>query len=161
VIRLVLRLEKPARLSSFLTTKSFIRRLSANDRTGVITELCTAVSSAANLDRQTVELAVLDREAIMPTGIGNGLAVPHARLDGLTAPILGLGLSEQGVDFDAPDGEPARVVFLILSPREDGGAQVKVLAEIARTFSKPGIAQEALKVQSLTELLALLKTTEA
>jgi len=47
--------------------------------------------------------------------------VPHGRLDGLAAPVVGIGLTKSGIDFDAPDGEPAQVIFLVLTPKNDTG----------------------------------------
>lgn len=95
----------------------------------------------------------------MPTGIGNGVAIPHARIEGLHSPVLVLGLSAAGIDFDAPDGEPSHVIILILSPNNDDGVQLQILADIARTFSSPAARREFLKVNTYTELLATLRST--
>lgn len=157
MMRLVLRLERPVRLASLLNARTFVRQLAATDRMDAIRELCASLT-AVGLDRDTVEQAVLERESVMPTGIGNRVAVPHARVEGLASPLAAVGLSEQGIDFDAPDGDRAQIIFVILTPRHDDGAQVKVLADIARTFAHPKVLDDLLNVQSFTEFLATLKT---
>jgi mannitol/fructose-specific phosphotransferase system IIA component (Ntr-type) len=101
---------------------------------------------------------VLEREATMATGIGEGVAIPHARIDGLQAPVVAAALSADGIDFDAPDGEPARLIFLLLTPRDDDGAQLEILADIARTFHNDQLREKAVRAKNYTEFLAVLKT---
>jgi PTS system fructose-specific IIC component len=93
--------------------------------------------------------------------MGQGLAIPHARLAGISEPILALGLSPPGIDFNSADGELARVVFLILTPQGVPGDEIELLADIGRTFDDPDFAARLLQVSSFTELLALLRTRQA
>jgi mannitol/fructose-specific phosphotransferase system IIA component (Ntr-type) len=94
----------------------------------------------------------------MATGIGNGLAVPHARLRGLAAPVVTVGLSTAGVDFDAPDGTPAHVIFLILTPVLDDGAQLEILADIATTFKVKEIREQVVHAATFLEFLGLVRS---
>lgn len=158
MLRVILGLARTKELRNYLHPKAFVRRLQANDATSAIRELSAAVAAVSGLQPEVVSRAVLERESMMATGIGDGIALPHARLVGLTSPIIGLGLSEAGIDFNAPDGAPAQFVFLIISPPEDQGIQVAVLAQIARSFSDSRVRQALLKVENFTELLAVLKT---
>jgi mannitol/fructose-specific phosphotransferase system IIA component (Ntr-type) len=158
LIKRVLRLEQRRHLADYLSAKTFAGWLRATDRRTAICELTEATCKGAGLGFDSTLAAVLNREEIMPTGIGNGVAIPHARVEGIAAPIVGVGLSGSGIDFDAPDGEPAHLLFLILTPPEDDGAQLKILAEIARTFIKPEARQQAIRSGNYTEFLAGLKT---
>ena len=72
--------------------------------------------------------AVSEREELMGTGLGSGLAIPHARLESLTRPLLVFGRSEYGIEWDAPDGLPVHLVFLLLTPVADDGLQLQILA---------------------------------
>src|SRR5262249_38038777 len=65
-------------------------------------------------------------------GLGDEVAIPHAAVEGLERPLLALGRAPQGIDFDAPDGRPARVVFLLLIPPKAYDEEVRILASIAR-----------------------------
>ncbi len=158
VMQRLLGLAKPPRLSDFALGKAFLRPLAARERFHAIDELATALAAATTVDLDRIKTAVRQREEMMPTGLGNWLAVPHARIPGLTLPVIAIGISESGIDFDAPDGEPARIIFLILTPVHDNGIQVAILADIARTFATAEVRQKALEVKSYTEFLALLKT---
>lgn len=154
----VLRLEKPLRLADCVSAKSFVNPMRARTSGEAIGELSAILGSAGPLPERVIREGVLAREAIMSTGIGHGIAVPHARLEGLTAPMVGIGLSPEGLDFNAPDGIAAELVFLILTPAGEDGAQVALLADIARTFARAELRRSALDARSLTEFLALLRT---
>lgn len=97
----------------------------------------------------------------MATGIGKGVAVPHARLPGLNGPLVGFGFSAAGVDFDAPDGEPAKAICLILTPQDDNGAQLEILADIAATFKDEEMRERAFRLSGYTEFLALVKSAKS
>ncbi len=80
----------------------------------------------------------MEREALAPTGLGDDVAIPHAAIPGLTKPLLALGRAPHGIDFDAPDGRPSTVVFLLLMPPHAYKEEVGILASIARaTFDEP------------------------
>lgn len=156
----VLRLKRPRKLSDFLTARTFISDMLAGSREEAISILANAACTGSSLQFQSVQEAVLAREQLMSTGIGNGLAIPHARIEGLSTPILALGISRVGVDFNAPDGEPAQLVFLILTPLQDNNAQIEILADLARVFKNPQARDKALLVENYTQFLALLRTWE-
>ncbi len=154
----LLRLSRPRRLKDFLVGKAFIPALVATEREAVVRELAESLCMAIGIPKEPVIQAVLTRERLMPTGVGNGLAVPHTRVADLTTPAVGIGLSVRGVDFDAPDGDPAHIVFMILSPLHDNSVQLHILTDIARTFGSAEFREQALQTTSHTQLLALLKT---
>ena len=158
LMRKILRLKKPRRLSDYLGAKGFVADLRGESRKDVIGELVQAVCAGLELKVDEVASAVLDRETQGPTGLGDRVAVPHARFDSLNGPVVAVGLSQNGVDFDAPDGLPAQLIFLILTPRDDDGAQVEILADIARTFQHEEIRQKAIEVTNYTEFLAMIRT---
>ncbi len=100
---------------------------------------------------------VLARERIMSTGIGFGIAVPHAQLDGLQKPLIAVGISREGVDFNAPDGLPAHLIFLILTPGHDTNAQIQILAQIANIFLDERTRNAAIHAASFNEFIAVIK----
>lgn len=159
MIRVLLQLGKKKRLIDALSSKTFVRDLKSFSREGAITELSEAAADAAGLDRNTACRAVWERESALPTGIGKGVALPHARLAGITKPVVAIGISEGGVDFDAPDGEPSHVIFLILTSEDDPGTQLKLSSEIAHLFREHDLTAPILRTRTFTEFLALLKNT--
>lgn len=157
----VLGLKKPRRFTSFITARAFVPRMIARDYRDAIRELAEAVSGATGVDAEAILRAALLQEDRAPSGLVNGLAVPHARLDELTSPVVGVGVSRLGVDFDAPDGRLSRLIFLVLTPRSgDGAEQSAIMADIATNFQDASLRQRALRVESYVEFRALVRYAE-
>ncbi len=161
MLQLILRLKKPRRFVDYLQPQGFVNHLEATDRWQAIRDLAQMTAPLVDLDPGVVANAVLDREKLMATGIGKGVAVPHARLEGVLEPVITVGLSSAGLDFDAPDATPARIVCLILTPVQDDGAQLEILADIAATFKSRELREKAVSVTSFTEFLALVRSGQA
>lgn len=99
--------------------------------------------------------AVLQREALAGTGVGDGVAFPHAEVEGLSAPALAFGRSGAGLDFDAPDGEGARLVFLLLTPPREFERELKLLSEMARLLTRPEVRSGLLSATDERAALAV------
>ena len=157
----IIRRKVARRFTDYLHPRGFLNPLHASSSEGAIRELADAAAQLTGLNAMAIESAVLQRERMMPTGLGLCVAVPHARVHGMHTPIVCVGLSREGIEFDAPDGERSRLIFLILTPSHDDGAQLEILADISRTFLDSGIREGGLRVNSFTEFVALLKTRES
>ena len=156
----ILQRKTPRRFIDYLHQRGFVPQLQTTTREGVIAELAQAAAAVTHLDAATIKEAVIQRERMMPTGLGLGVAVPHARLSVLHRPVACMGLSREGVEFEAPDGQKSRIIFLILTPLHDDGAQLEILADISRTFLDPTVREGSLRANSYHEFLALLRTGE-
>jgi Kef-type K+ transport system membrane component KefB/mannitol/fructose-specific phosphotransferase system IIA component (Ntr-type) len=120
---------------------AFVPALSAVTSARAIEELGHALRSVLGDLVEPALIAVLERELVAPTGLGDDVAIPHAAVEGLSRPVVALGLSPEGVDFDAPDGRPARIVFLLLLPPRAYEREVRVLSALARSvFDEPARA---------------------
>jgi Kef-type K+ transport system membrane component KefB len=159
-IQRLLQRQQPRRLSDLLDAKAFVPRLEAQDSRSAIGELAEAAARRSGVQARTINDAAWSRERVMATGLTHGIAVPHARLDGLKQPLIAVGLSEEGVDFDAPDGEPARIVCLLLCPAEDPGEQVEMLGLVANAFGNPQARHEATTAANFTEFRAAVSVVE-
>jgi PTS system nitrogen regulatory IIA component len=98
----------------------------------------------------------MDREEIMGTGMEKGIAIPHARLPGLTRSVFTFGRSLKGVEWNTPDGMPVKLVFLLLSPVHKKGkedVQVNILASIARVMSDDRIRRQLLDASDREDML--------
>jgi Kef-type K+ transport system membrane component KefB/mannitol/fructose-specific phosphotransferase system IIA component (Ntr-type) len=158
-IRLILRLGKKRTLLDALSSRLFTRELQAFSSRTAIHELTAMACEASGLNTREVEAAVWEREETLPTGIGNGVALPHARIEGISKPIVAIGVSDSGIDFDAPDDKPAYVIFLILTPVDAPDTQLEITAELAKLFRVFGMTEKVLKIKSYTEFLALVKSS--
>ncbi|KAF5042152.1 MAG: PTS sugar transporter subunit IIA [Spirochaetales bacterium] len=106
------------------------------DKRGIINELVEVIAKAKGYSTQQFEQildAVLNRESLGSTGIGNGIAIPHAKTDVVKQVVMVVGISRFPVDFDSPDGQKSRIFFLVLAPSKQASAHVELLASIART----------------------------
>lgn len=148
-------------LEDLLTSDLFIPNLTATTREEAIRELATPAAAVSGLAFGTVEDAVQARERIMGTSIGHEVAVPHARMDHLTRPVLVVGRSKHGIDFDSPDGRPSRLVFLLLTPRQDDAAQLQIMGQIARIFQHEESRELLYETDSVDVIRAHVKTQPA
>jgi Kef-type K+ transport system membrane component KefB/mannitol/fructose-specific phosphotransferase system IIA component (Ntr-type) len=148
------------RIMNYLSPSRFRRELAAAVRRDAIGELVALGVAQTDLNPASIENAVWEREQLLATGIGHGVAIPHARIEGLKDPIVVVGLSDAGVDFDAPDGLPAHVVFLLLTPRKDPAVQLELSANISQIFRDPKALERVQRIQNYTEFLAALRMLE-
>lgn len=106
------------------------------------------------LDLETAAREVTAREEIFPTVIAPGLAVPHARMPGMTAPLLGLVCTPGGVDFKSELG-PARVTLLLLTPVDEPNLHLQIISELAKTFNAPGVVESVVGCRTPEEVLGI------
>jgi Kef-type K+ transport system membrane component KefB/mannitol/fructose-specific phosphotransferase system IIA component (Ntr-type) len=156
-MRLILHTQEKKKLRDFLSSKLFLRKLKGTSRREVIHEIAVTACKLEGLDAQGVEQAVWSREEAMSTGIGNRVALPHARIEGLRRSLVVVGISETGVDFDAPDDKLANVIFMILTPENDPGTQLDIVSDIARLFRDQGMIDKAVHTKNFTDFLALVR----
>ena len=123
----------------------------------------TALLAAAGKipDAQALEAAILRREQAVSTALGEGVAIPHAKLEGISSPSVALGLCKEGVPYDAPDGKPVRILFLIASCLKDDGTQLKILAALARYIKTPGFVNQLQSSQTPQDVLGVFSQFEA
>lgn len=157
----VLRRKKASRFRDFLTIRGFLPQLRAGTCREAIDELAEAVAPDTGLNPDLIAETVWQREQTMSTALPHGLAVPHARLAGLNRPIVAVGLSRDGVAFDAEDAVPTQLIFLILTPMDDNEVQLEILADIARTFQKADTISRAQQAATFTQFQALVNIESA
>jgi PTS system nitrogen regulatory IIA component len=143
-------------LIDFIPAEAIVFRLGASDATGVIRELASALARAHGLDRGLVETLLLDREHLGSTALGPEVAAPHARMD-VSRAMGAIGLSERGIEFGAPDGDPVRIVVAFVAPRE-GGGDLRALDVVSRAFADPVLRKKLFEVKSADEIHALLSS---
>jgi len=152
----VLQRKQKRKLSDMINEKRYQHRLNVTTAREAIESLSQIAATALGIPAEQIAQAVWDREQIVHTGIGKGVAVPHARLPNIDAPCVVIGRDFEGVDFDAPDGRPAQVICLLLSPTSSETDQLEMLDAVARTFHNPGTLEQVLEAENYTEFLAAL-----
>lgn len=107
-------------------------------------------------DKAAFSKALFDREAVSSTGIGGGVAIPHVKMKGILEPVVGIGLFKDGIDFDAMDGEPVKIVVLFGMPAGADKEYLQLLARVMTMLREPGFKDDLLACESTDEIVMVL-----
>jgi len=148
-------------LYELLDRDSIATSLKSRTKDEVLEEMVDILDGAGKIkNRDAVLKAILDRERIMTTGIGNGVAVPHCKTSAVEKLVAALGISREGIDFQAPDNQPARLIFILVAEENNPGPHVRALARLARLLSSKEVREALLGAGSPEELLDLIREKE-
>ena len=139
-----------------LLGSSQIVDLSGRSPRAAVSELVTALPGPGAALQKLMLRSVMAREATMSTGLGNALAVPHARLEKLSRIYIALGRSRAGIDFKAPDGMKANLVVLIVTPNSQVNAYLQLLASVLWTFSDDATRRAVLSAGTAKDVMNVL-----
>ena len=123
------------KIMDFLAKGAVIPELKSSKKEDVIRELVDALINGGEIEkryRNKLIEALMTREELGSTAIGQGVAIPHAKSDCVGKLVAAFGLSSKGVDFDSLDGEPVYILFLLVAPQDSAGPHLKALARISR-----------------------------
>jgi PTS system nitrogen regulatory IIA component len=148
-------------LTELLTPDRVVLPLAATDKRGIIEELTRRIVADAGGTFEEVLGAVLEREAVLSTGIGFGVAIPHARSAGVSQLTMVGGVSRAPVPFDAIDGDPVRLFFLIVGPEASAGLHVRLLSRIARLVRREEVRRHLIEARTPDEFHRILVDAEA
>ncbi|MDL2316399.1 PTS sugar transporter subunit IIA [Desulfovibrio sp. OttesenSCG-928-A18] len=140
-------------LKEFLPENAVLPELTALSETAVLSELIEPLLALHPELNGAEVLAILqEREALGSTAVGDGVAIPHGKIDGLGRLALAVGRSVGGIEFKAPDKEPVHLFFLILAPENEPGSHLRLLAQIARRVKDPLFRADAMNAQGRSQL---------
>ncbi|MEO0817920.1 MAG: PTS sugar transporter subunit IIA [Pseudomonadota bacterium] len=123
-------------LSALLERGIILTEPSCGSRKQAILRLAGALADKLGLDERQIFDAVMEREQLGSTGVGEGVAIPHARIAKLDAPLGGFLKLDTGVDFEAVDDEPCDLIFMLLAPVTAGADHLRALAQVSRAFRR-------------------------
>jgi len=145
------------KVGDFLDPEAIVVHIKATSKREVLEELVDAlVSVHRQFDRERMVEALVERERLGSTGIGDGVAIPHGKLDGLDRLIACFGKSERGVEFQSMDKKSAHLFFLLFAPENSAGSHLKALALISRLLKRPSLREELLRAQSREKIYEIL-----
>ncbi|MDP8253442.1 MAG: PTS sugar transporter subunit IIA [Candidatus Kaelpia aquatica] len=147
---------------SELLDSNFIKLdVESKDKREAIKEIVDLMQGCSQIEDLDSFLGdIYAREKLGSTGIGEGIALPHARSKGVKRLTISFGRSLSGVDFDALDANPAHLIFLIGTPFDDVGNYLKTLAQLSRLLKKEYFRKKLLLAESKEEVLSIFKETE-
>lgn len=147
-------------LLDLISEQSIIIGLRGTTKREIIEELVGAIDSNQIVDRGRVQESVLQREGIMSTGIGHGIAIPHGKSEAVRALSGVLGVKREGVDFESLDGQPAYIFFLLVSPADVSGPHIKALARISRLLKGEAFRKALIQAHTSQEILSIIAEEE-
>jgi len=119
-------------INQMLDEKSFLINFEATSKKQMLNELCKLANKKFNLDERTLLENLTKREKLGSTAVGNGIAIPHANISGISEPRLLVATLSEGLDFNAADDQPIDIVFLLLAPDNGGSEHLQALALVSR-----------------------------
>ena len=147
-------------LTDFLIEDALIEDLGSEDKEGAIKQLVVSLNERGSIkakDLDSVTEALMKREELGSTGIGKGVAVPHARHPAIKKLVGVFGHSEKGVEFAALDGEPVHAIFLLVSPVSSSGQHLEALALISRMLRNDLFCRLLRETTGRDKLIELLR----
>ncbi len=142
------------KLKRLLDPSKVVLNLAAQRNFDAIRELATVVwQDEVVADRKNLLAALIRREQQASTGIGKGVAVPHAHEDGIQRQLLAIGISPAGIDFDAPDGQPVHIIALLVTPRKHQKQHMALLAALSQCLQQEKVRQGLLQAADAAEVV--------
>jgi fructose-specific phosphotransferase system IIA component len=148
-------------ISDLLLEDTILLALKSNNKMGVINELVSLLEQGNRINNtKKFTKALLEREKLSTTGIGDGIAIPHAKHKSVVKPALAFGISKEGIDYESLDGKPAHIFFMIAVPEKGNDLHLEALSKLARMLIHEDFREGLLNAKSKEEVLALINTQD-
>jgi fructose-specific phosphotransferase system IIA component len=149
-------------LTDLLTADRIKIPLLSSSKDDLLRELVDLAADGAQVrDREEVLRAVQDREEVLSTGIGHGVAIPHGKSGSVNGLLLVAGVTRGGIDFEALDGKPVHLFFLLVGPESAAGEHVKALSRISRLLRRESFRQRLIDATDAETFYSVLAEAEA
>ena len=149
------------KILDFLDKKAIKLDLAATEKEDALKELVDVLAESQEIgDKKSVVKALVERESLGSTGIGQGIAIPHGKTDRVKDLVAVLGVSQKGVNFEALDGEPVYIIFLLVAPKDTAGPHLKALAQISRLLRDSYFCELLKRCKGADEIYELIQREE-
>jgi len=149
------------KISDILTEDFVVVGLDVSSKEDAINALVELISKSEKVKNvNKVREAVFEREKIMTTGVGKGFAVPHGKTDAVTDIVAAFAITKKPIDYDSLDGEPVRLIFLLVGRDNMVGPHIKLLSRISKLMNDNNFRERLLNAKDSKEVVELFKTEE-
>ena len=149
------------KITEFLEKRGIKVGMDAVEKEDVLKELVDVLADVKDIgDKKGILRALVERESLGSTGIGQGIAIPHGKTDRVNELVAVLGISRKGVNFDSLDGELVYIFFLLVAPKETAGPHLKALAQISRLLRDSYFCELLKRCKSPEEVYELIRKEE-
>ena len=150
-------MESSMKITEFLKKEFILEQLKAKSKQEALAELAGVfVKGKIKFDSGAMLRVLLEREKLGSTGIGDGIAIPHGKLAGLDEILVAFGRSREGIAFEALDGKPVHLFFLLMAPENSAGQHLKALAKISRMLKDGGFRKKLLEARMHDDLVRVI-----
>ena len=150
------------KILEFLDPAAITVDLKKQTKPEVVAELCELLSHTSKInDPGSVARVLMERETLGSTGIGQGIAIPHGKSDRVSALAAAVGISKKGVDFEALDGEPVHIIFLLVAPKDSAADHLKALARISRLLKDKFVRAALKEVKAPQDVVKIINEDDA
>jgi len=147
--------------TDLVTTNAILPAMKVNGKKQALQEIAAKAAKLTGQSERTILEILLQREKLGSTGVGNGVAIPHGKLPKLNN-VFGLfARLDRPVDFEALDGQPVDLIFLLLAPEDAGADHLKALARVARLLRDPEVTRKLRDSRDADALYAVLQIPSA
>ncbi|MDI9569763.1 MAG: PTS sugar transporter subunit IIA [Pseudomonadota bacterium] len=145
------------KIAGILKKDFIIERLSSRNKRDVLEELAGVIlSGRPGYDVEETVNILLGREKLGSTGIGDGIAIPHGKVAIIDELCVSFGISQEGIDFNAMDGRPVHLFFLLLAPENAAGKHLKMLAKLSKMLKDTAFRNDLLAARSRDEIMRVI-----
>lgn len=149
------------KITDFLEPKAIKTDIVATEKEAALKELVGVLAQVKDIgDEKAIVKALLEREGLGSTGIGQGIAIPHGKTERVKELVAVLGVSRKGVNFEALDGELVYIFFLLVAPKDTAGPHLKALAQISRLLRDGYFCELIKRCKTPAEIYELIKYEE-
>lgn len=149
------------KILDFLDKKAIKLNMEAVEKEESLKELVDVLAETQDIgDKKSIVKALIERESLGSTGIGQGIAIPHGKTDRVSQLVAVLGISQKGVNFEALDGEPVYIFFLLVAPKDTAGPHLKALAQISRLLRDTYFCELMRRCKTPDEVYDLIQREE-
>lgn len=149
------------KITEFLDKKGIKIGLDASEKEDALKELVDVLAEVKDIgNKKDILRALVERENLGSTGIGQGIAIPHGKTDKVGELVAVLGISQKGVNFEALDGELVYIFFLLVAPKETAGPHLKALAQISRILRDSYFCELLRRCKTPDEVYELIRREE-
>jgi nitrogen PTS system EIIA component len=145
------------KITEILQREFVLEELKAQNKRDALAELAAVFAKGKiKVDPDVILHILLERERLGSTGIGDGIAIPHGKISGLDEMVIAFGRSRGGIAFEAMDGKPVHLFFLLMAPENSAGQHLKVLAKISRMLKDPDFRKSLLEAKMHEDLFRII-----
>ena len=145
------------KITDILKKEHIIENLVSTDKESTLDELSSFLKDKGMVsNKETLQSALMEREALGSTGIGENVAIPHAKISAIDQIVTVFGRSIKGIEFDSLDKKPVHFIYLVLAPMNSSGQHLKVLARISRLLKNKSLRESIISATEANQIYAII-----